>query len=300
MRSTWTTLVVTFCLTVGLSSAFCALYVRQTSQLSLSDRARFDPAGLSVSGVLLAEYAIGVLGVLAMTGETSTGMIRLSLAAVPRRMLLFLSKAGVFLVVSVAVGLVTTFCSFFAGQAVLSGHTVRLTVFGRSGGRERHAPGRSGSPAAGAVIGSAASSAPRSGSVGLALGAIVGSGTRRAPMEGPCSGLFLLSPVIVSFSAVGGTTTSRACPARRASMVTQVRARVDLLSPTWGAVLLAAYVVDASHSASALVCFIRRGGVVDGIDRRFVHLRRVPVRRPAARQGNVGPRGSSAGELTMS
>ena len=43
-----------------------------------------NPAAVSLAGVQLAQFAIGVLGVLLMTGEYATGSIRVSLAAVPR------------------------------------------------------------------------------------------------------------------------------------------------------------------------------------------------------------------------
>jgi len=48
--------------------------------------ASFDPAGVSLSGVQLAQIAVGVLGVLLVTSEYATGLIRTTLAAVPRRL----------------------------------------------------------------------------------------------------------------------------------------------------------------------------------------------------------------------
>ena len=48
--------------------------------------ASFDPAAVSLSGVQLAQIAVGVLGVLLVTSEYATGLIRVTLAAVPRRL----------------------------------------------------------------------------------------------------------------------------------------------------------------------------------------------------------------------
>jgi ABC-2 type transport system permease protein len=70
-------------------------------------------AGL-IPGLLLS----GVLGVLVMTSEYSSGMIRATLAAIPDRPLLLAAKA-VFAVVSLAAGEVAAFGSFFAGAAAL-------------------------------------------------------------------------------------------------------------------------------------------------------------------------------------
>ena len=55
--------------------------------------AAFDPAGLSLTGVGLAELTAGALGVLLVTGEYATGQIRLTFAAVPRRLPVLWGKA---------------------------------------------------------------------------------------------------------------------------------------------------------------------------------------------------------------
>ena len=57
-----------------------------------------DATQISLRGVFLAQLAIGVLGVLVITGEYSTGMIRSSIAAVPHRQPVLVAKALVFAV----------------------------------------------------------------------------------------------------------------------------------------------------------------------------------------------------------
>jgi ABC-2 type transport system permease protein len=61
-----------------------------------------------------------VLGAITITSEYSTGMIRTSLSVMPRRGVVFAAKAVVFAAIALVVGLVTSFASYFVGQAILS------------------------------------------------------------------------------------------------------------------------------------------------------------------------------------
>ena len=81
----------------------------------------FDPTNQSLTGLALGSLAIGVLGVLAITAEYSSGTIRSTLAATPRRPVLLGAKAIVIGLVSLVVGEVLTFACFAIGQGVLSG-----------------------------------------------------------------------------------------------------------------------------------------------------------------------------------
>jgi ABC-2 type transport system permease protein len=120
VRSTYWTLLAAVVITVGISALVSAIYVNQYPTMSASDRAFFDPTHFTLIGVFLAQFAIGVLGVLTITGEYSTGAIRSTLAAVPQRRTVLAAKATVFAGVSVVVGLVSCFAAFFVGQAILS------------------------------------------------------------------------------------------------------------------------------------------------------------------------------------
>jgi ABC-2 type transport system permease protein len=99
-----------------------------TVKMSHIDHATFDGVQVSLSGLLVAQLVFGVFGVLAFTSEQATGMIRTTYAAVPRRRAVLAAKA----VVSGAVGLIAgeaiAFASFFAGQAVLSGKGLGLSL----------------------------------------------------------------------------------------------------------------------------------------------------------------------------
>ncbi|MCX5259379.1 LuxR C-terminal-related transcriptional regulator [Streptomyces canus] len=77
----------------------------------------FDPVNNLLAGVALGQLIVGVLGVLVVTGEYSSGAIRSTLAAVPNRPLLLAAQAGVFGLVTLAVGEVITFFNVLALMA---------------------------------------------------------------------------------------------------------------------------------------------------------------------------------------
>ena len=93
-------------------------------------RALADPVGFILgTGVGLGQLAIGVLGVLVITSEYSTGVIRASLLAVPRRLPVLAAKAVVFAVLLLVVTEIVAFCSFFVGSAILHAH-VQVSLSG--------------------------------------------------------------------------------------------------------------------------------------------------------------------------
>jgi ABC-2 type transport system permease protein len=85
-----------------------------------ADRARFDPVNDSFTGLALGQLAFGVLGVLMITSEFSSGLIRVTFAAVPRRPLLLAAKAAVLGAVTLAAGEILAFAAFAAGEAALT------------------------------------------------------------------------------------------------------------------------------------------------------------------------------------
>ncbi|HEX8347095.1 MAG TPA: ABC transporter permease subunit, partial [Actinoplanes sp.] len=78
-----------------------------------------SPAGMSMTGSIVSTLGWGVLGVLAMTGEYSTGLIRTTLCAVPRRLNMLAAKAVVFAAVSFVVMLIAAVVTFVAGQEII-------------------------------------------------------------------------------------------------------------------------------------------------------------------------------------
>lgn len=86
-----------------------------------------DPAKISLAGVTLGQTTIAVLAVLLVSSEYSSGMIRVSLVAVPRRLDLLAAKAAVLTAVVAAAGAIAVAGSLLAGQLLLpgSGFTAR-------------------------------------------------------------------------------------------------------------------------------------------------------------------------------
>ncbi|MFF1923708.1 ABC transporter permease subunit [Streptomyces sp. NPDC058221] len=123
--TTWT-LISAFLVTVAMGAALCAVMNSQFDDLSNAERATFDPTFISFSGMILGQLAMVVFGVLVVGTEYSSGMIRTSLAAVPQRATFLFSKMLVAGVLALVVGLVTSFVSFFLGQALLGDHSIGI------------------------------------------------------------------------------------------------------------------------------------------------------------------------------
>jgi ABC-2 type transport system permease protein len=128
LRSTVWTLLVAVVLMIGLGALFSAVTANQYHTFSTGDRAQFDPISTSLNGVGFAQLAIGVLAVLMVTGEYTTGMIRSSLTVVPRRLPVLWGKLLVFAGIVLSISLVTSFVSFFVGQALLDSHDLGVSI----------------------------------------------------------------------------------------------------------------------------------------------------------------------------
>jgi ABC-type transport system involved in multi-copper enzyme maturation permease subunit len=128
LRSTVYTLLAAVVLTIGIGALFSAVTASQYHTFSPADQATFNPVSTSLAGIAFAVVAFGVLGVLMMSGEYSTGMIRSSLTAVPRRLPVLWSKLAVFACAIFSVSLVASFISFFLGQALLSSHHLGVSI----------------------------------------------------------------------------------------------------------------------------------------------------------------------------
>jgi ABC-2 type transport system permease protein len=89
--------------------------------LSARQQATLDSTRVSLGGLHLSQVAIGVLGVLVITSEYSTGMIRATLAAVPQRRLMLAGKTIVFAAAALATATLASFAAYFAFQAIVTG-----------------------------------------------------------------------------------------------------------------------------------------------------------------------------------
>jgi ABC-type transport system involved in multi-copper enzyme maturation permease subunit len=185
LRSTFWTFLVTAVLTVGLGSLFA---LGRSSSPSGRDpiTTNFNAAGFPFNGMFLAQLAIGVLGVLIITTEYSSGMIRTTFTAVPQRGLVLAVKAVVFGSVTLVVSLLTTFATFFASQAILSRGSVKYGV-------------TLSSPHALRIVIGAALYLTVCGLLGVALGALLRS---TAAAITALTGLLFILPILMNFLPV--------------------------------------------------------------------------------------------------
>ena len=116
--------------------------VHDWPRMTPADRADVAVEEVTLAGRYFAQLAVGVVGVIAISGEYATGMIRATLAAVPRRLPVLWAKLGLFAAVTLALTTVASFAAFFAGNAILaehwdfhlSGPGVLRSVLGTAGG----------------------------------------------------------------------------------------------------------------------------------------------------------------------
>jgi ABC-2 type transport system permease protein len=130
LRSTWITLGVGLLFLVAFGVIAAVRYKSSVTSGQQMDPDFADATALSLSlfGVSFAQLALGVLGVLVTAGEYSTGMIRSTLAAVPRRLPVLWSKSAAFGLVALVVGVVGAFVTFLIGSGIVSGTPAALSI----------------------------------------------------------------------------------------------------------------------------------------------------------------------------
>src|ERR1700712_2951127 len=100
LRSSWITMALAVAGLVVVAIAGGILTNQDWTHMHPGELARFDPITQSLTGINFSQLAIGVLGVLFVTGEYGTGMIRPTLAAAPRRLPVLWAKAILFAAVT--------------------------------------------------------------------------------------------------------------------------------------------------------------------------------------------------------
>jgi ABC-2 type transport system permease protein len=133
LRSTRWSLLVATILTIGFPLLFAAVTSSHWGTMGPHERADRHPLDIALAGVNVSQLAIAVLAVLVITGEYSTGMIRASFTAVPKRLPVLWAKLGVYAVVSFALMLPSVVIAFFASQAILSRHHILQISFSHGG-----------------------------------------------------------------------------------------------------------------------------------------------------------------------
>lgn len=124
---------VTVVVTVGLGALITWAIGSHYHQLNIEQRSSFDPFSASLAGIFFAQFAVGVLGSMFITAEYTTGAIRSTLAAVPRRTLLVVSKVLVMVGALVVLSECAVFISFPIGQSILSSDGAPSLTLGSPG-----------------------------------------------------------------------------------------------------------------------------------------------------------------------
>jgi ABC-2 type transport system permease protein len=238
VRSTYWTLLGAAVAMVGLAAVACSVYVAQFDKLTARDQATFNPVTYSLVGAGLAQLAVGVLGVLVITNEYASGMIRTTFAATPQRSAVLGAKAAVFGAVTFIITTVAAFVAFFVGQAILSGKHLGVSI---------SAPG-----ALRSIIGT-----------GLYLGVLgllaLGLGTLLRKTAGAIAALFgilYIAPVIVSLlpSSINGIRKYLPSNAGQEIVFGSGQRTPDVLSPWIGFGVFCLYaIVILSIAVAALV-----------------------------------------------
>ena len=250
LRSEWTKLrtirstrwlllalvVATVAIGIGVSAAEATGIAHQPA----ARKAAFDPANWSLSVLGFTQFFFGILGVLAISGEYTSGTIRSSLAAVPRRLRLLAAKTAVLGLAALLAGQAVTFAMFLSGQALLASAGAPHTSLGQ--------PGVARAVAATGIF--------------LALLALLGLGCGTVFRRSAGGIAAYVAATLVSFFILGfsGSHLGKYTPViMLLNSVTAVRSNASsgFLPPGWdGLALMAAYAAVALAAGAAL--FARR------------------------------------------
>jgi ABC-2 type transport system permease protein len=128
VRSTMWTIAMTIVLGIGIGALVTAETRAHWSSVGSGNHFGFDPTQTSLIGILFAQFSIGVLGVMVITAEHSTGTIRATFCAVPKRSRVYAAKIVVYGLLSFVVAELTSFAAFFLGQTLLSAPATHATL----------------------------------------------------------------------------------------------------------------------------------------------------------------------------
>jgi hypothetical protein len=124
LRSTLWSLGTGMLLTILFPILFAVVTSSKWAHMTPREQANRHPLDIALAGVEVAQLAIAVLGVLVITGEYTTGMIRSTMLAVPKRLPVLWAKLGLYALVSFALTLPAILVAFFSSQAILNRHHI--------------------------------------------------------------------------------------------------------------------------------------------------------------------------------
>jgi ABC-type transport system involved in multi-copper enzyme maturation permease subunit len=230
LRSNWLTLLLTVVGIVAFGAISSAVFTPEDDNDLFS-----NPITVPLTGYVLAQIIIGIVGVLSFSSEFVNGMIRSTFAAVPKRLPVLWAKALVVAGVTTAVAVPTMIGTFVLGQALIGVNNAGLT----DDGVMRAVLGSAGYLTAAALL-------------GLGLGAIV---RQAASAIGIIVVLLFLAPELGGFllPTSARETFLKYLPSNAGEAFTTVDGGATLLSPLMGAVVLTCWVVGTLGSAAFLL-----------------------------------------------
>jgi ABC-2 type transport system permease protein len=124
VRSTTWSVAILVVAAIGLNTLIVGVAIASWNTTSAATRQTYlaDPTGFLAAALGIAQIPLCVLAVLVITSEYSSGMIRASLLAVPRRIPMLAAKAAVIGALALAVGEVVAFTSFLIAQPIIGHH----------------------------------------------------------------------------------------------------------------------------------------------------------------------------------
>jgi ABC-2 type transport system permease protein len=133
VRSTRWSLLAAVILTIGLPMVFAGVTTSHWGSMSPHERADRHPLDIALAGVNVSQLAVAVLGVLVITAEYSTGMIRSTMIAVPKRLPVLWAKLVVYALVAFVLMLPSVLIAYVGSQAILSRHHILQISFSHPG-----------------------------------------------------------------------------------------------------------------------------------------------------------------------
>jgi ABC-2 type transport system permease protein len=237
VRSTKWSLAVGFLLTIAFPVIFAFVTSSHWGTMSPHERADRHPLDIALAGVNVAQLAIAVLGVLLISAEYSTGSIRSTFTAVPRRLPVLWAKLLDYAVVSFVLIVPAVLASFFASQAILAKHDILQISFTQTG-------------VARSVIGGAIY-VMLVGIFALAIGAVV---RNTAGGIATFAGIFFVLPPLMNILPLSwNNAISQYLPSEAGRQLFALQHAAHTLTPLAGGLLFAAYCAAAIVIAAVLL-----------------------------------------------
>jgi hypothetical protein len=127
LRSSWVVVTIAIASLAAIGFAVCWSTVADWNHIAPFARDHVDALRISMAGFELSELALGVLGIVFIGGEYSTGQIRSSIGAVPKRLPVLWTKAGLLGTVTLITMLPAALVTFFVSQRILSREHIQTT-----------------------------------------------------------------------------------------------------------------------------------------------------------------------------